>query len=164
MSGTTIIYWEPACWPGRGGRGVMPLFIFWFICQCYCWTGEEAPGRSEPGAGSLQPAWARANFLKYWLKAACHVCHGWLSTIVTKFIKNIFCGKSIMRKIIKLTRPGCEDSSVLCSAWITHSQCRARGISQERHNILSLPWGPCPPAINASQPQQQLCPIQFLVV
>ena len=28
LSSTTIIYWEPACWLGRGGRGVMPLFIF----------------------------------------------------------------------------------------------------------------------------------------
>ena len=110
------------------------------LVLCYCWTGRKHQAAvSELGVVSLQPAWAQANFLKYWLKAACHVCHGWLSTIVTKFIKNIFCGKSIMRKIIKLTRPGCEDSSVLCSAWITQSQCRARGISQERHNILSLP-------------------------
>ena len=150
LSGTTIIYWEPACWPGRGGRGVMPLFIFWFICQCYCWTGEEAPGRCEPGAGSLQPAWARANFLKYWLKAACHVCHGWLSTIVTKFIKNIFCGKSIMRKIIKLTRPGCEDSSVLCSGWITESQSEPGASVKNVTTSSPHPapvWGEDPPAL-----------------
>ena len=126
----------------------MPLFIFWFICQCCVIVGlgrKRQAAVTELGAGSLQQAaGAQANFLKYWLKAACHVCHGWLSTIVTKFIKNIFCGKSIMRKMIKLTRPGCEDSSsVLCSAWITGSQSGPRASVKNVTTSSPAPaWGP----------------------
>ena len=153
LSGTTIIHW--GCWAGERGAGCNAIIyiLIYMPVLCYCWTGQEAPGRCDwaGSSGSLQQAaGAQANFLKYWLKAACHVCHGWLSTIVTKFIKNIFCGKSIMRKMIKLTRPGCEDSSsVLCSAWITGSQSGPRASVKNVTTSSPAPaWGPPLPSSN----------------
>ena len=131
-----LITFVPQLVPGRAraggeGRAVVPLLIFWFICH----GGGAWLVLVQPGAVLCYTRKLFEILIERWQQRG----QGWLSTIATKFIKNIFCGKSIMRKIIKLARPGCEDSSVLCSAWITRSQCRARGISQERHNILSPP-------------------------